>query len=535
MSNVIDLRTRTAHRDTRDTQLLRPPRLGAYSAADLSQGQRWRRLRLVTPWLALLLICAYQVYAALRVPMIATAFEDEALYVFMGHRMIEHITEGAVLHEFPGSYFSGAPAIYPVLVGMVDSVWGLPGARGLSIVCIVIATIGVFGLARMMFGSLAGVFAAAAFATCGSTIYQSNWATYDAMTAALIALGAWAAVYAGRHNSLLAGPAVSLILTLAILTKYAGVAYLPVIAALVVLDRWAEDRWTIVWRAAFMLAATAGLTFFLIMLWGRDIIPGIMQTTVTRNILAPMPRDAMVMELWDWFGPWLVAAFVGLLAMALFDRSKFLIGLVLFGALLLGPAQQIRMGENTSFAKHFAFGLIFGAVLIGYVLSKAVRWKWWLTAVPVAAVFALMGQHGWVTAADFRTSYSSEAELTRVLSKAIANNPGRPIMGERPSPQRYAFREETESRQWNDTYEFSYAGLSGPEAYGKAVDQHYFGVIFLSFSTKNANVISDHLGPNQVNGHYYHLIGKVPRYLHGEQIGVWLIWAPQTDKLTSID
>ena len=36
-------------------------------------------------------------------------YNDSGLYIYMGHRMLEHIIHGAHLSEYPGAFFSGSP------------------------------------------------------------------------------------------------------------------------------------------------------------------------------------------------------------------------------------------------------------------------------------------------------------------------------------------------------------------------------------------------------------------------------------------
>jgi hypothetical protein len=514
-----------------DVIKLRPRSDGPRSTGRQHRRGSWMRV----PWPWLMLICAAQVLLARTTRGVSTAFEDEGLYIFMGHRMIDHFLHGVFLPEYPGAYFSGAPGVYPVLAAVADDIGGLQAVRDLSLLFVMVATVGTYGLASQLFGRFAGVLAAASFAVCGSVIYQSQWATYDAMMMALMVLGAWLAVWSARRDGLLWAPAVAALLALAVLTKYAGAVYVPVIAALVVADQWAVRRWVIARRAAFMVLSTIGMTYFVLMLWGRDLLAGIAQTTTDRLIIQVTPRTELVRDVVLWSGPWLGLAVLGAVVLMWRERGRALTALVLIAAALIGPAQQVRIGELTSLAKHLAFGIVFVAPLIGYLLARLVRAKWWLTAVPVALVIAALTAHGLHFASLFRTGYASQAQLQPVLVRAIADNPGRPILGEQPSPQRYALRTGTSPKQWNDTYEFSYAGLSGAEAYRRAIRDHYFGVIYLSFSTANAQPISDSLGAAQGADRYYHLVGKVPRYIRGERIGDWLVWAPQTVHLTPID
>ena len=60
-------------------------------------------------------ICTAFAVISLRVKANTNPFQDEGLYLYMGHRMIDHIVSGVNVPEHPGSYFSGAPGLYPVV------------------------------------------------------------------------------------------------------------------------------------------------------------------------------------------------------------------------------------------------------------------------------------------------------------------------------------------------------------------------------------------------------------------------------------
>jgi 4-amino-4-deoxy-L-arabinose transferase-like glycosyltransferase len=489
------------------------------------------------PWLGLIVVAQY-VFTRVT-ESVRTSFEDEGLYVYMGHRMLDHFLHGAFLQEFPGSYFSGAPGVYPVLAALADDVGGLQAVRDLSLLFVMVSTVAVYGTGSTLFGRLAGVLGAAVFAVCGSVVYQSQWATFDAMTMMLLTLAAWLAVWSGRRDGLLWAPGVAALLGLAVLTKYAGMAYVPFVIALSVTEGWPARRWVVVRRGIFTACATAAAVYFILMLWGRDLLPGIAQTTTSRSIIQPTGRLELLRDVAEWAGPWMLLILLGGLLVGWRERHRLPTALVLLGALVVGPAQQVHIGELTSLAKHLAFGIALAAPLAGYLLAWVLtRRRWWATAlaaVPVLAVVAGLASVGLADASSFRTGYPDDTRLVKVLRTLVAANPGRPIMGEKSSPQRYELREITDPKQWNDTYQFSHAGLSGAAALRSAVQDHYFGVIYLSFSTPNANVIADNLGSAQVNGHYYNLLAKVPRYVRGERAGDWLVWAPQKTPLTPID
>jgi hypothetical protein len=179
---------------------------------------------------------------------------------------------------------------------------------------------------------------------------------------------------------------------------------------------------------------------------------------------------------------------------------------------------------------------MFAGPVIGGALALLVRRRTWFVGVPIAIVTLALLVPGTVdTATTLRTGYSDDTELLAVLRRAVADNPGRPILGEQPSPERYALKDATLPRQWNDTYAFGFDGRTGEQAFAEAVRLHYFGVIYLSYYTPNGRFVASRLGGAQGADHYYNLVAKVPRYNRGERVGYWLVWTPQTELYTSID
>jgi len=487
---------------------------------------RHRRPRRTSPrgWVAL--ICLGQILLANRPGRNRNAFEDEGLYVFIGHRMIDHVLHGAFLPEYPGKYFSGAPGLYPVLAAMGDAVGGLQGARTVSLLFALVATVAVYGLGRELFGSAAGVLGAAAFSLCGSVLFQSHFATYDAMAMGCVAVAAWLAVRSTKRDDLLWAPAVALLLALGFLAKYGVGVYVPVVAGLAVAVGWPRSGWTVAFRAVFVVVATGVICFFVIAYWGSDIVDGLVTTTFSRTVLDPQPRATLVRQTATWVGPWLALALVaGLLRTR---RDWRVVGVLLAGA-VVAPLEQIRIGEGESLAKHLAFGMVFASPLVGDLLARLLRarpgrLRGVAGVLAVATVLGSLGFLGVRYSTEFGTTWVDDRELIPVLGREAAAAPGKVILGEQPSPQRYALRRATSPAQWTDTYQFSYDGLVDQPAYVRAVQQSHFGVIYLSFATPNGRFLHDYLTTTDTP---YVLDAQVNRYLHGRVVGKWLVYVPK--------
>src|SRR5580658_4353532 len=129
--------------------------------------------------LALLAVLAIQAALSLRLVQADTAFEDEATYLWAGHLEWANVLHGTPLPQFP-AYFSGAPVLYPPLGALADSVAGLTGARVLSLVFMLGATVTLWATTGRLFGRRAAFFAAALFAALGPTLHLGAIATYDA-------------------------------------------------------------------------------------------------------------------------------------------------------------------------------------------------------------------------------------------------------------------------------------------------------------------------------------------------------------------
>jgi hypothetical protein len=465
-------------------------------------------------------ICTAFAVISLRVKANTNPFQDEGLYLYMGHRMIDHIISGVHVSEYPGSYFSGAPGLYPVVGAIADSVAGLQGARLVSLFFVCIVIVGTYGIGSELFGKVSGLLGAAAFALCGSVIFISHLATFDAMALCLTTFGCWLTAYSANHDKLFWAPIVGLILTCALLTKYAMAVYVPGIAAIGMLLAWPHIRWGALRRACLIVTATAAAVFFILTFWAADLKHGMVSTTVHRIPLSLSPREELIWYAVEWIGPWILLAVLG----ALTQKHRWPISLVLLTMSVIGPLQQIRIGEGTSLSKHVAFGIVFVAPLIGSLLAWMVKRTKWVGVPIVVAVAAVMMASGTRNAERFLTTWVDDREMVAQLREEIAISPHKAILGEEPSAQRYALRSVTAPEQWNDTFVLLYGNKHGEAAYREAIDQTHFGTIYLTLNTVNGRKINEYLTSSQTP---YRLSKKVPFYRHGQYAGNYLVWTPK--------
>jgi 4-amino-4-deoxy-L-arabinose transferase-like glycosyltransferase len=351
-------------------------------------------------------------------------------------------------------------------------------------------------------------------------MFIAQLATLDAMALCLLAMGCWLALYSANHDKLLWAPIVAVILTGAFLTKYATAVYVPGIAALAMLLAWNHIRWGALRRAALIVAATAAGVFFVLTFWAGDLKRGIISTTAHRNPMSPSPREELAWYVIQWVGPWLLLAVLG----ALTQRRRWPISVVLLTMSVIGPLQQIRIGEGTSLSKHVAFGIVFAAPLIGSLFAWMITRSKWMgvpVTVVVAATLMLFGAN---YAGQFLTTWVDDREIVAQLREEIAISPQKAILGEEPSAQRYALRALTAPEQWNDTFALLYGNKTGLTAYREAIDQTHFGTIYLTLNTPNGKKINEYLTYSQTP---YRLSKKLPLYRHGQYAGQYLVWTPK--------
>lgn len=127
-------------------------------------------------WLSrgvLVLIMVLQALLTLR--MSNTAFEDEGLYLYVGHLEIRHFLHGAALQGDYPSYFSGAPVLYPVLGALADSIGGLAAARALSLLEMLAVTGLIYAMSRRLFNERVALCAAVVYAVTEPARSSATW------------------------------------------------------------------------------------------------------------------------------------------------------------------------------------------------------------------------------------------------------------------------------------------------------------------------------------------------------------------------
>jgi hypothetical protein len=460
--------------------------------APVSQRRRWLSRGFL---LAILLV-----QALLSLRLNNTAFEDEALYLYVGHLEILHLLHGAALQGDYPSYFSGAPVLYPVLGAVADHYGGLAAARAVSLVEMLGATSLVYAMSRRLFNERVALCAALIFSVSESTLFLGHFATYDASALVLLAIAAWIVVRTASMRVplyLLAAP----VAVLAVATKYASLLWVPSVIALAGLAAW---PW-LGWRRSLLRTALLALTVlaFLLLalhLGGHDYLTGIDFTTLQRS----QGTTAATTVMWDsflWVGvQFLIAAF-GAVAYTLRPSTdtgrripsagtklrRAMLGAVLAGSALLAPVEEVHLHTLVALQKHVGFGLLFAAPMAGVGLVKVIGDHFRRTQIGIAiwgAVFAL----GFGQVIQLYGYWPNTTTFTADMAQYL--QPGAHYLVEVDEVPIYYLRKDGDAQpdQFTSTYFFGYTDkqgqyLTGDAAYTAAIKAGYFRIVAFNYLT----------------------------------------------------
>jgi hypothetical protein len=433
------------------------------------------------PW-PLLAVLAVQ--AALSASMVrsSTAFGDEALYLSAGHLEWSHWLHGTQIPAYQ-TWFSGAPVIYPPIGAIADGLGGLAAARLLSLLFMLGVTSFVWGTAtRLLADKRAAFFAAALFAALAPTLHLGSYATYDALALLLLAAATWCA--AGARSSQHATRWIigaGIALALANATKYATALYDPTVLCVTIVNSWAcAGRRAALLRAAFLAGTAAAALAVLLALGGSGYLTGISVTT-TGRVHGTSAASLVFADAWSWSAVVVVPAVGAVVVCAVRRRwPQALLLAVLALSALLAPADQARIQTTTSLDKHVDFGAWFAAIAAGYLLSYLLdclpRRRLVLAAslaafIPVASVGMAQAQA--------MIYWPNATGLVKVAAPLTAH--GGHFLVETTDVLQY-YLPKTTWQQWSGTATYN------PQYYQRAIAQHYYSVVVLSF---NATLATD--------------------------------------------
>jgi len=442
-----------------------------------------------------------------------SAFQDEALYLWAGHQITAHLRNGTPVYGNFSSYFSGTPGLYPVIASVVDSAWGLAGARDMSLAWMVLATLCVYGVTRRLFGSGFAAPAAAAFGLSAPILFIGHLATFDAMCLGLLALATYASVRAASARRIWWALAVGPLAATAVLTKYAGALFVPTIFAVLILESRSARGWLAAARNTVAASVAGGAVVALVIsIFGRSILVGLQSTTTNRAVLLPSPAWPLIRQSLDLGGFFAGAALVGFL---LLPRSKRLLGAVLFATVLLAPAYHIYRGEPVSLSKHVGFGLFFAAPLVGRVLGKITERGKHLSGRRFATALAIglvLTATGLSQSSSLFHEWPNSNSLILTIRSLVHPGTSR-ILAEEAEVPRYRLRHLLHPWQWTDLNWFEYtdrhgAHLTGVDAYRAAIDDRYFDVVELRYGANATTAIAIANDMKRAGG--YQLVARLP-------------------------
>ena len=488
---------------------------------------------------ALVVVLAVQAVLSLRLLRADTAFEDEAAYLSAGHLEWAHWLHGAPVPPF-AAYFSGAPVIYPPLGALADSIGGLTGARVLSLVFMLGATILLWDSTRRLFGRRAAFFAAALFAVLGPTLHLGSFATFDAMAVVLVAFAAWCVVRAGDRRDatgwmIVAGAA----LALANATAYSSTLFDLAVIALALLTAIPRPGGrAAAARCGILVAVTAVLLTAGLLAGGSTYLGGIERTTLARAPGAASPLTVLA-DTWTWTWPVVVLAVAAIIISWAGRRGRAQTWLlaVLAAAALLGPLDQARLHTAASLNKHVGLGAWFAAIAAGYAAD------WLIAAAPDrrsqaltcgACVIALIFPVtlGASQSHSFATSWPSSASFTAILRPLADQGTGH-LLVEDPSIAEYYLPAGRQWQRWSGTRNItlpSGASTGGPTSaagvtgagnsgvFAEYITASYFSLVALNFADTTA--LDHSIAADLRKNHHYHIVQVIPYGAHG----TYVIW-----------
>ncbi|MFI7388074.1 ArnT family glycosyltransferase [Streptomyces sp. NPDC049813] len=482
------------------------------------------------------LLVIMTIQAALSLRLTNTAFQDEALYLAAGHAELSHLLHGTPLPKDYAAYFSGSPQLYPVLAALVDGVYGLAGARLMSLVLMLCTTGLLYAITRRLFNERTALGAAGLFAVVQSTVVMGHYATYDAMALFLLACATWIVVRTDRLPAvavLLAAP----VAVLAVGVKYASALYLMTIVGLALLTAWPRrGAGSAILRAVLLVVGIGVL--LAAGAYRTDLLDGVRQTTTDR-VHGSDGAGRLLEQSAEWGGLMFITAVGGAVSYVCRSRMnesplarrlgdpgrswRVLLGLLLCGTAVLAPAYQIHLATVVSLYKHIGFGLFFAAPMAGVGLTRLVgaHFRYPQLGIMVWSAVLCLG----IQQAEWRFGlWPDSTRMIRTISPYV-NSEGH-YLSSTPEVPVYYLRAQSSHRQWQSVFGMEYTDAkgtyhAGDEAYRSAVRDGEFDLIVLDGLT---NPRVDDIVATAVAGNaHYRLLGRLP-FANSGGTGAYRIW-----------
>ncbi len=500
----------------------------------------------------LAVVLAVQAALSVRLLWSNTAEIDEGFYLSSGYLELSHLFRHAAMPDV-ASFMSGAPAVYPPLGALANDVGGLAGARALSLVFLLLATVLLHGVSRRLLVSRsAALLAAALFGWLGPTQFLSSYATFDAMSLTLLALATWVGVRAAGLSPSARFALVSaagLTMAVADAAKYAAVLFNPVVVLIVTAAAWrgAGRRVGLATlgtvAASAMVPLAAGYQFA-----GAAVRAGISSTTLDRPPGSDSVRAVLDLAA-SSTGMIAVLAMLGAIVLTA-RRPGWLtvtLGWTLAAAEFLAPAEQARIHTLESLFKHVDFGAWFACVPAGYVLAQLPAWlsrgrgahahvrtgaslprpRWPSSAGAVAACVVVLasGALGVPAANSQRAAWPDTSQMITVLGRLV--RPDGIYLIEDPYVVTYYLHTKVAFDHVIDTYGLYYTdpqthrSMVGIPAWADAIKHAYFTAIVLNFDDTYA---TDQMVLSYINRFHTYKLVDVVGFRDSYGAGDYRIW-----------
>jgi hypothetical protein len=388
-------------------------------------------------WHPLTAILAVQTSLSLALIWSNTAYIDEADYLWVGHMVIR-----GWLHDAPWpvsqtrTMLSGSPVIYPPIGALADDVAGLAGARILSMLFMLAATVLLYSAASKIIGREGAVIAAALWAVSEPAL-RLAYATYDPLSVLMTTISAWLIVEAAhrRHRIMLAALSV-VMLALANATAYSGIVIDPIVVAFAFLVWWPAmgARRALAYSTAFAGSLVGGFALVMVVTgsWAGTTAVFNRQTHDHESL------TLVLNEIWGYSGLIIALALLGVIIAARLETRQQALLLALLGcAVFVAPVAQFHYGTAWSADKHVAYGFWFASMAAGYACAKLIAWpaRARPRLVAVGCIIALLYpavygfQEAWQRYHLWQNSAAFIDALRPILAKAPQNRQCRPRRG----------------------------------------------------------------------------------------------------------
>jgi glycosyltransferase involved in cell wall biosynthesis/putative flippase GtrA len=444
------------------------------------------RRRMLHPLMA---ICAVQAALSLTLVWSNTAYTDEAAYLWAGRLELAHWMHGT---SWPSVYayrnFPGSPVLYPPLGALANSIGGLAGARILSLLFMLMATVLLYLTASRLIGRTGALFAAALWALSEPAL-RLTFATIDPLSVLLTALSAWLIVQAGyrhRRGEFIAAAAVAL--ALANMSAYSGIVIDPVVIAFAFLTwRTRMPRQQSLSSTAWL--AGAWLVAFGLLMTASRSWPGLSATVFVSDPAGYQSASSALSEIWTYSALVIGLALIGTLATLRTEKRKHvaLLGGLSFAAFM---AMQFHDQTPSTIDKHLAYGIWFAAIVAGYACSRFIRWlpgaRKPLAALCCTAAFLYPAVVSWQAAWQRYHSWPNSSQFIGYFKLSAAHSQG--FLYAPPTEANiaeYYTPQGNEWSRWNETL-----SLNPPIAsnhlrgyYADKLKDGHYAVIALFYST----------------------------------------------------